>query len=74
MKLFDVLTRLVIDSDIENMSEAQKLIYTPTFLAKTQFRTNLRGATWKGGITRRTEAIQYLLRTFATAYAKCEVI
>ena len=72
IKIFDFLSRFVNEADMLNMSEAQAFIALPIFLAdpaETQFRTNLSGASRHGGVTCWTEAIQYLLRTYATASA-----
>lgn len=51
-------------------TDAKDFITLLTFLAdplKTQFRTNLSRASYHGGITSWSEAIQYLLGTYATA-------
>ena len=77
IKIFDFLTRFVNEADMLNMSEAQAFIALPTFLAdpaETQFRTTLSGASRRGGVTCWPEAVQYLLRTYATAFAMREVL
>ena len=77
IKIFDFLTRFVNDADILAMSEAQAFIALPTFLAdpaETQFRTNFSGGSRRGGITCWPEAIQYLLRTYATAAVMREAL
>ena len=70
--IFDFPTRFVNEANILAMYESQAFIALQTFLAdpaETQFRTNLSGGSRRGGITFWTEAIQYLLRTYATAAA-----
>lgn len=75
IKIFDFLTLFLDVDDMLNMSEAQAFIDLPTFLADpadTQYRTNLSGVSSHGGMTCWPEAIQDLLRTYATASAMCE--
>jgi len=77
IKIFDFLTRFVNEADMLAMSEAQAFIALPSFLAdpaETQFRTNLSGGSRKGGVTCWPEAIQYLLRTYATPTAMREAL
>ena len=59
------------------MSAAQEFISLPTFVtdhAQTQFRTNRSGGLRRGGITCWPKAIQYLLRTYATAASVQEAL
>lgn len=75
--IFDLLTRFAKEDDILNVSEAQALNALPNFLAdptETQFRTNLSGASLHGVMICWEKAIQYLLRTYATASDMREVL
>ena len=77
IKIFDFLHRFVNEAYMLAMSEAQPFIALSTFLAdpaETQFRTNLSGGSRRGGITCSPEAIQYLLRTYATTAAMREAL
>ena len=77
IKIFDFLTRFVNEADMLSMSEAQAFIALPNFLAdpaETEFGTNLSGGSRKGGVTCWPEAIQFFLRTYATAATMREAL
>ena len=77
IRVFDFLTRFVNESDMLNMSEAQSFIALPMFLeepAETHFRTTLSGMSRRGGVTCWPEAVQYMLRTYATPTAMREAL
>lgn len=60
-----------------NMSEEKLFIALQTLLAKpaeAQFRTNVSGGSLHSGIISWSEAIQYLLRTYATSLAMRKVL
>ena len=74
--ILNFLTRFVEEADIIKMTEAQALLALPHYLmdsAETQFRASIKGAR-SGGITSFPEAIQYLLRTYATPSALREAV
>ena len=74
--ILNFLTRFVEEADIIGMTEAQALVAIPNYLvdsAETQFRASIHGAR-SGGITSYPEAIQYLLRTYATPSALREAV
>lgn len=71
--VLDFLSRFVAEADILRMSEAQAYIALPYFLtglAEDQFNS-VRGSTRasEGGVTCWPEAVQYLLRSYATGNA-----
>jgi hypothetical protein len=69
--IFDFLTRMVEECDTLGMSEAQAYMALPHFLsdtARTQYRAMHTGSR-SSGVTCWPEAIQYLLRTYATPSA-----
>ena len=77
IRIFDFLSRFVNEADMLSMSEAQAFIALPMFLedpAETQFRTNLSGASRRGGLNCWPEAVQHLLRTYATAATMREAL
>lgn len=66
--VLNFLTRFVEEADTIGMTEAQALVALPKFMmepAESQFRASRNGAR-SGGITAFPEAVQYLLRTYAT--------
>ena len=66
--VLNFLTRFVEEADTLEMTEAQALVALPKFMsgsAELQFRASRNGAR-SGGITAFPEAVQYLLRTYAT--------
>ena len=73
IRILDFLARFVKEADIQDMTEAQAYLALPKFLgglAQSQFEmtTNL-GEAEGGGVTCWPEAVQYLLRNYATASA-----
>lgn len=77
IKIFDLLARFFNEEEVMKMSDAQSFMDLPPFLgytADTQLRTNLSGASRHFVITCWSEAIQYLLRAYATTYSMGEVI
>lgn len=71
--VFDFLTRFVEEADTLSMSEAQAFVALPHFLvgnANKQFRASRNGSrSSSGGVSCWPEAVQYLLRTYATPSA-----
>ena len=66
--ILDFLARFTEECDILGMTEGQAFMALPKFLAKTaatQYRARQHGG-HAGGITAWPEAVQYLLRTYAT--------
>ena len=69
--IFQFLTRLTEEADLNQLTEAQAFATLPRFLsgmAETQFRS-ARGSSRAGGIHNWPQAIQYLLQTYATPSA-----
>lgn len=69
--IFDFLTRLTEEADINQMTEGQALIALPYFLcgtAESNFRATRRGARTQG-VNTWPEAVQHLLSTYATPAA-----
>ena len=78
VRIFEFLTRFVLEADTLQMTEAQAFLALPYFLngtAETQFRAaqNASYAT-AGGVTNWSTAVQYLLRTYATPNALREAV
>ena len=69
--IFEFLNRFVDEADMLDMTEAQAFITLPYFLkgyAHEQFRTIKDASTAaEGGVTSWPEAVQYLLRSYATS-------
>jgi hypothetical protein len=69
--IFDFLGRLTEECDTLKMSEGQAFIALPHFLkgrAETQYRASANSSR-SGGVSSWPEAVQYLLRTYATPAA-----
>ena len=69
--IFDFLTRITEEADINQMTEAQAFVALPRFLsgfAEVQFRST-RSGSCTGGVRCWPEAVQYLLSTYATPAA-----
>ena len=74
--IFDFLSRMVEECDILGLTEAQAYVVLPQFLtgkAAKQFRSTRNGAR-SGGVSCWPEAIQSLLRTYATPAAIREAV
>ena len=66
--VFEFLTRLTEEADLNQLSEAQAFATLPRFLsgsAETRYRA-ARGSSRTGAIRSWPDAVQYLLRTYAT--------
>ena len=77
MKIFEIISRFVNEADMHRMSEAQAFIALPIFMshpAEKNFRTSIGGTSQKGTVTCWPEAVQHLLRTYATPAAMLEVM
>ena len=77
IRVLDFLARMVTEADMLDMSEAQAFVALPCFLkgtVRTQYDSNLTGGSGLGGVSCWPEAVQYLLRTYATHSARREAL
>lgn len=74
--VFDFLTRMVEEADTLKMTEAQAYLALPHYLSGQASRTyrSSRNGAHSGGVSCWPEAVQYLLRTYATASAIREAV
>lgn len=75
--VLEFLTRFADEADTLEMSEAQAFVALPYFLkgqAATLYRSTKSASSRRGGVSVYPEAVQYLLRTYATPSAIREAV